>query len=210
MKRFLILPLCSALFLTSVAAQEGGDKSREQLKAVMMQLRTLQTEKASMQAAQADLETKNKTLDELVKKQAKELEAVTAEKKQVEKAAADKQNEQSAAIDRLRSELTRHQTSLEKWQASHALITDIAKKKEVERAKFSAKASDLERQVADLRTRNTELHKVGNEILERYRKMGIGESLAAREPFTGNARVKLQNIVQDYSDTLADQVAVKP
>lgn len=210
MKRYLILPLLSVFIISSANAQEGGDKTREQLKAVMMQLRTLQTEKATMQAAQAELDAKNKTLDEQVKKQAKSLEELAAEKKKIEDAAKTKQQEQSAAIARLESELARYKTSLDKWQAAHVTITDIAKKKEAERAKLSAKSSDLERQVRDLRTRNTELYKLGNEILDRYQKMGVGESLAAREPFTGNARVKLQNIVQDYGDKLADQSAAKP
>lgn len=175
-----------------------------------MQLRALQSEKATMQAAQAELEAKNKKLDEQVKEQAKALEELAAEKKKAEEAANRKQEEQSAAISRLNSELTRYKASLDKWQAAHVTITDIAKKKEGERAKLSAKSADLERQVADLRTRNTELFKLGNEILDRYKKMGIGESLAAREPFTGNTRVKFQNIVQDYGDKLADQSAQKP
>lgn len=210
MKRLLIPALCSALFISPAAAQEGADKSREQLKAVMMQLRTLQTEKATMQAAQAELEAKNKTLDAQVKTQAKSLEEMAAEKKKIEESAKNKQEEQSALIKRLEGELARYKSSLDKWQAAHANITDIAKKKEAERAKLSAKASELERKVADLRTRNTELFKVGNEILDRYRKMGLGESLSAREPFTGNKRVQLQNIVQDYGDKLADQSAAKP
>ena len=204
MKRFLALSLCSFFLLCAAPAQEGNDNK---LKNAMMQLRALQTEKATMQAAQAELEAKRTALEAQVKKQAATLEALDKEKRDAERAAKAKQEEQSAAIARLVGDLARYKKSLDKWQAAHATITDIAKKKEVERAKLSAKSSDLERQVADLRRRNVELYKVGTEILDRYKAMGLGEALSVREPFTGNARVRLQNIVQDYGDKLLDQTA---
>jgi hypothetical protein len=67
----------------------------------------------------------------------------------------------------------------------------------------------LKRKLDDRDRKNFELFKLGNEILKRYEKFGLGDALAAREPFTGITRVKLQNLVQDYQDKLADQ-RVKP
>jgi hypothetical protein len=61
----------------------------------------------------------------------------------------------------------------------------------------------------DLRRRNNELFKLGNEILSRYEHFGLGTALTAREPFTGITKVKLQSLVQDYQDKLAEQ-KVKP
>ena len=61
--------------------------------------------------------------------------------------------------------------------------------------------------MADLRTRNTALFTTGNEILDRYRKFSLGEAIAAREPFAGLTRVKLQNQLQEYGDKLLDQTA---
>lgn len=52
------------------------------------------------------------------------------------------------------------------------------------------------------RTRNAELYGIASEILDRYAGVGIGESLARREPFIQTARVNLQNRVQDYEDRL--------
>ncbi|MFZ4694927.1 MAG: phage major capsid protein [Verrucomicrobiia bacterium] len=63
----------------------------------------------------------------------------------------------------------------------------------------------LQRVVADHEAKNNELIKLANEILTRYEKFGIGEALTAKEPFTGLMRVKLQNLVQDYSDKVSDQ-----
>jgi hypothetical protein len=53
------------------------------------------------------------------------------------------------------------------------------------------------------------LFTVGEEILNRYSKFGFGEALAAREPFTGLTRTKLETLVQGYQDRLLDNV-IKP
>ncbi len=84
-----------------------------------------------------------------------------------------------------------------------------ADKKEGDSAKLANDVVLLKRQVADRETKNLALFKLGNEILTRYEKFGLGEALLAREPFTGITRTKLETLVQDYSDKLADQ-RIKP
>jgi hypothetical protein len=41
--------------------------------------------------------------------------------------------------------------------------------------------------------------------LKRYQHYGLGDAITAKEPFSGIAKVKLENYVQDKSDALADQ-----
>jgi hypothetical protein len=53
------------------------------------------------------------------------------------------------------------------------------------------------------------MYRIGSEILKRYEGFGLGTAIAAREPFVGSMRVKLQNLVQDYADKLAEQ-KIKP
>ena len=207
MTRTLIFLFLLALTFAARADEASEAKTREQLKSALMQLRTLQTEKNALQIAQAEMDAKNKSLDDQVKNQGKRLEEMDKEMKAYKEKAEAKQAEQSAALTRMEAELARYKVSLDKWQAAHATIGDIAKKKEAERAKLSAKAADLERTAADLRSRNAELYKLASEILTRYEQFGLGKALSAREPFTGNARVKLQAIVQDYNDKLLDQTA---
>ena len=202
--------LCAALlpFTFTARADEASEaKLKEQLKSALNQVRTMTTEKNTLMAAQAELTTKNTNLDKQVKDQAKSLSDSDKKAKDFQEKAEAKQMEQQATITSLGTELKRYQASLDKWQAAHVTINDIAKKKEAERAKLSAKAADLERTVTDLRGRNSELFKLANEILTRYEQYGLGKALAAREPFTGNAKVKLQNIVQDYNNKLLDQTA---
>ena len=210
MNRTLIFSICAALLplaFTARADDASEAKLKEQLKSVSLQLRTAQQEKATMQTAQAALEATNKTLDDTVKKQAASLVTKDKEMKDAQEKAETLQAEQTAKITRLDAELAKYKTMLDKWQAANLTLDNIAKKKEAERAKLAAKSADLERKVADLRARNVELYKLASEILTRYEKFGIGEALAAREPFTGNTKVKLQNIVQDYNDKLLDQTA---
>ena len=59
--------------------------------------------------------------------------------------------------------------------------------------------------MADQQTKNDAMFKLGNEILKRYERFGLGDALTRREPFVGTTRVKFQNLIQDYTDKVADQ-----
>jgi hypothetical protein len=82
---------------------------------------------------------------------------------------------------------------------------DRLKKKEADGLKLGERIVDLERKVSEGERKNLELHRLGKEILERYEKFGLGTALTAREPFVGTTRVRLQNLVQEYSDKLSEQ-----
>jgi hypothetical protein len=101
------------------------------------------------------------------------------------------------------------QEGLEKWKTGYNQVADIARAKEGERAKLAGEKIVLERKVADRETTNMALYKLGIEILSRYEKFGLGTALTSREPFTGITKVKLENLVQDYGDKLAEQ-KIKP
>ena len=183
------------------------DKLRDALKAVTLQLRTAQSEAATANAEKAAADGKNKELTATVEKQAKRIMALDQEKTGAIAAAAQLKESLEGQLAAKQKELTQYQQSLDKWKASHVQISDIAKKKEAARASYATKNAALERRVADLRTRNLALFTTGNEILDRYRKFSLGEAIAAREPFTGLTRVKLQNQLQEYGDKLLDQTA---
>ena len=67
----------------------------------------------------------------------------------------------------------------------------------------------LQRKVTEHEVKNAAMFKLGNEILTRYEKFGLGDALASREPFVGVTRVKFQNLIQDFGDKLADE-KIKP
>jgi hypothetical protein len=204
------LPLLALAFtFTLVASTLAVDppnpveaKLREGLKSTMLQLRTVQGEKAALEAEKAELEAKVAELTE----KADKLEKQSSD----DKAAADKRiAEQVERLVERGNAVTKLETDLAASQKACKEAAALAAKKEAERAKVNSEKIVLERKVADQQTKNAEMYKLGSEILTRYEKFGLGTAIVAREPFVGLTRVKLQNLIQDYGDKLADQ-KIKP
>src|SRR4029077_5231436 len=122
-------------------------------------------------------------------------------------AAADKEQLDllTKKTDAQQKELADTKEALAKWKAAFDQLTADAKKSESERARLAGENVLLQRKVEDRERKNLELWRLGNEILTRYEKFGLGDALAAREPFTGVSRVKLENLVQDYKDKIDDR-----
>jgi len=178
--------------------QDPTARLRDMLRTTILQLRAAQTENATLQAAQADSTAKIKDLND-------KLEAITKQSAE-DKETADK------AIDDLKAQVTDRDNqvaqlkgALAKWQDGYQKAADIANAKEAERAKLATQVILLQRKVDDRETKNAELFRVGNDILTRYERFGLGTALTSREPFVGITRIKLENLVQDYQDKLLDQ-----
>lgn len=207
MKRiFFSLLLLNLLPLTAGNAAEqispAEQKLREGLRATMLQLRDSQGQIATLQATQTENELK---IQDLTAK----LEALTKESTDFritsEKSIADL-NTKLAAEDAANTQL---RITLDKWKQGYNQVAELAKATEGKRAKLDQKVILLDRKVADQATKNHAMFKLGNEILERYEKFGLGDALTAREPFVGITRIKFQNLIQDYGDGLVDQ-KIKP
>jgi hypothetical protein len=193
-------------FAAPVRAQDqaanAATKLREMLRATMLQLRAAETEKATLQAAQTEAAAKEKALTEQV-------EALTRQSA-ADKDASDKAiSDLKAKVADQEQEIVQLKGALEKWKEGYAKAADIANAKEAERAKLAGQVILLDRKVADRETKNVELFRIGNEILRRYERFGLGDALLSREPFVGITRVKLENQVQEYQDKLLDQ-RIKP
>jgi len=188
----------SLLIVTSalVVANANADDARlkETLRTLTLRLRSAETERNTLLSDKAQLEQEKKALSG----------KVDALNKQV---AADK--EKLDQLDAKQKELDDTKESLGKWKTAYEQIQTAAQKSEAERAKLASESIILKRKVEDRERKNLELFKTANEILTRYEKFGLGEALSAKEPFTGIARVKLENQVQDYQDKIADE-RVKP
>ena len=195
--------------VTCIHAAEEADpamavlkRMREQLRTVMLQQQKTEADRAALAAEKADLEAKNA---DLTKKYEKLVKDTAAERTANEKTLAnlkEKNDEQT-------TEITRLNEALSKWKIGYQKMEELAKKKEGELTKLSDKNVLLDRRVADYRRKNEELYKTGSEVLTRYEKFGLGDALAAREPFTRLTRVKIESLVQDYQDKLTDN-KIKP
>jgi len=194
----ILFALLTITALLTANAQADDARLKETLRTLTLRLRSAETERNNLLSEKAEFEQEKKTL-------AAKVDALTKQ------AAADKQqlDELTKKSDEQEKELADTQDSLGKWKAAYDQLNTAAKKVESERARFAGESVILKRKLDDRERKNLELFKLGNEILTRYEKFGLGDALAAREPFTGIARAKLETLVQDYQDKLADNF-VKP
>jgi len=205
--RFLNLLLVATLLTGLAAAAEAPDPSqklREQLRGVMLQLRSAQTESANAQAAQAAAEQKNTELTakvaDLEKRNAKLIKEAEDDKKASDKALAALTTKVADRDKRIAED----EEALRKWTAGFQEMKDLARKTEGERARLAAESLVLKRTIADRETKNIALFNIANEVLKRYEDYALGKALAAREPFIGTTRVKIENLVQGYKDKILD------
>lgn len=190
--------------LVAIGAAQAADESgnaearlREALRQLTVRVQTAESEAAALKVSQADLEARNKALAAEVERRINEVNTEKAEAAKAASAAAAKLADRDADLARTRE-------TLDKWKAGHAQLTDKARKIEAARAGLAEKSAALDLRVADLVRKNLALYKIGNEILTRLENFSYGTALAAREPFVGTTRVKLENEVQGYKDKLLD------
>lgn len=199
MKAIRSVALCLLLLAPGISRAEDDAKVKETLRALTLRLRAAETEQASLQAEKTRLEQDKKALAERTDLLTKE----AASNKETVATLTSRASEQEATINQLRD-------SLAKWKAAYEQINTAAQKLKAERDKEAGENIIAKRTVADRETKNRELYRLASEILTRYEKFGLGDALAAREPFTGVTRTKLENLVQDYSDKIADQRVRSP
>jgi chromosome segregation ATPase len=209
MKLFTTLTVCSvaavlcapgALFAQAPAAEA---QLREALRTTTIQLRAAQGELAAANAekeqALADKTALAKQLDSVTRQAAADRAAAQANLANLNAQLAAKDAEAARLAGKLK-------TALDTGDGAARLAqqrADALARNELTRV-------ELERSVAELRSHNRELFRIGNEVLDRYAAFGLGEAIAAREPFTKLTRVKLQTLVQDYRDNLEDNRAKLP
>ena len=179
-------------------AGDGGDRLRAALRDTTLQLRTAQSDLANLQATQAAIAEEKKSV----------LDKYEALKKQViaDRSAADKSSATlTAQLAGEKTQVARMETALAAAKAEAEKNGQAASLAETQGAKLNEQNIELQRRVADREAKNLALFLLGNEILSRYEEFSLGNALRAKEPFVGSARTKLENLVQDYQDKLADQ-----
>ncbi len=177
-----------------------ADRLRSMLRDATVQLRAAQSDLANLQATQTTLAQEK---DNASAKYDRVVKEVVAERATNEKTIAELRAElstQKALAARLGEELARA-----KMDGDQAVRAHVAAEARCVRLTNENKA--LQRRLADREAKNLALFLIGNEILTRYEDFSLGKALAAKEPFVGRTRAKLETLVQDYQDKLLDQRA---
>jgi chromosome segregation ATPase len=178
---------------------------RQALRDTMLQLRDAQNQVVTLQAAQAQSDKDKADLQAKVDALSAQVKSLT-DQAAADKAASDKAiADLKAQVADQTGQIGRLNDALKQWKDAYNQAAQLAAAKEAARAQLALQAALLQRTVDDRETKNLALFKIGNEILTRYEKFGLGDALAAKEPFVGGTRVKLENLVQDYKYKLLDQ-----
>jgi hypothetical protein len=196
---FVIL---SGLLHADDAPATSESRLRDALRNTMLQLRDAQNQLVTLQAAKDQADAATKDLQAKVDSLTAQLHDATAQ------SAADKTASDKAIAD-LNAKVTDQTGQIARLTAEKdALNNDchqqtlLAQAKEAARAQLALQAILLQRTIDDRETKNLQLYQTANEILVRYQKFSLGDALAAKEPFTGLSRAKLENLVQDYKDKI--------
>jgi len=184
--------------LLQAQEEEVMNKLREALRNTTLQLRTAQTQADENRLAKEKLEVEK---EELLKKMEVMIAESIADQNAAEKARADLRG----MIAKKETQIVQLNQALARWKAGYEEAAKIAREKEAAREKLSIKSIELQRKVDEYARNNMEMFKIATEILVRYENFGLGTAITSREPFVGVTRVKLQNLVQDYGDALANQ-----
>lgn len=194
-----------ALALALARAQEVNEveaKLREALRNTMLQLREAQAKTAEMEASvvQSQQETA---------KVKKEVAALQTQLTDERNAAANQASELRTALEQARDQGLGLQAQVAKWEKDYAALIVRARQSEHDLAKAKARISTLERTVAEQQVKNVEMKTIADEILDRYTKHSLGQTVLAREPFISVNRAKLQTIMQDL-ETRIRAAAIVP
>jgi chromosome segregation ATPase len=190
----LIVGLAVAL-PASAHAQSETDRLREALRSATGQVRSLEDQRAALQAKATAAEQERDKL----KKQSDALRAQVKEAEQAYRQAVKEFNDRLAERD----------DSLEKWKSAYAEAATVARAKDAERGKFEGEATALKASVKACEAKNVQLLKISKDIASQYEAMSPLEKILDHEPVFGLKRVEHQNTVQDFRDKIIDQ-KVKP
>jgi len=178
--------------LTSTAARsDESDRLREALRNATAQTRTLEDQRAGLQAKLTAAEQERDRL----KKQNETFRSQVKEAEQSYRQAVKDFNDRLAERDE----------SLEKWKSAYAEAATVARTKDAERARFESEAAALKTSTKACQAKNVQLVKVGNDIVRQYEAMNPMEKLLDHDPVLGLQRVEHQNAAQDFRDKILDQ-----
>lgn len=181
------------LGIAAANADPDSERLREALRAATAQSRSLEDQRAALQAKLTATEQER----ERFRKQSETYRGQVKEAEQAYRQAVKEFNERLADRD----------ATLEKWKGAYGEAADLARAKDAERNKFAAEATDLQARNNMCEAKNQQLVKIGNSIVTEYEAMNPMEKILDHEPLFGQKRVEHQNAVQDYRDKILDQKA---
>lgn len=176
----IALTVLAAIHAGPCSAQSLEDRLRDQLRSTLNELHQLQDQQAALQAQATAAELERDALKI----------QLAAAKAQL--AHAGQNNTQVAALE---AQVAKDRDAI--TQAAGA-----AKQAQSDHDKLEAGVTAAQTKLGLCEDKNTALYKLGNDILDAYENIDLGDAIGANEPFIGVKRVQLENAAQDFDDRL--------
>ena len=193
--RLYLITIFAVAASAAAHADSETDRLREALRTATAQSRSLEDQRAALQAKAASAEQERDRLK-------KQNEAFRAQVKEAEQAYRQ-------AVKDFNDRLAERDETLEKWKSAYGEAATVARAKDAERTKFLGEATALKASNKACEAKNEQLVKVGSDVVKQYEEMNPMDKIWDHEPMFGLKRVEHQNAAQDFRDKILDQ-KVKP
>ncbi len=208
MRLVMAAGMIACLAAGAAAAQESTeDRMRDALRQAVTEMRAAQDQAAQ---AQADLQKAQADKQDLQK----QLDAANAQVAQQSGKGTAKPAELQALQDQLKAAQAQNadlQQALAKWQGAYQTAQQLAQAKADESRVASAGLQANNTALETCKTANAKLMGVAEDILHLYESQSFRAILLkSYEPLIGSAKVRLENMVQDYDDKISAQQYVPP
>jgi chromosome segregation ATPase len=196
---------CTIAALLAAAPARADDKQaareREMLRRLQRDNQGLARDKRQLEQEKEELTGKNQAIT----KDLKRSQALARSRRiELERAAKEKA-ELTARLEELEKRYqdltTKHQATEESLRVSEALVKRFDAQLGEQREIIGRQAQAAQA----LEDKNTKLYQVAAELLERYRRVGVGDVLLKAEPFTGIKQVETDNVFNEYREKLDAQ-----
>ncbi len=198
--------IATTLFLSVIASAQQPTAAeaqlREQLRAIALQLRAAEVEKANAQALLAAEQTKSDSLQKEIDALNTRLTTLTQRASEDKTTAEQRVADLTERLAQRDKSLAEYTEALEKWRSAQQLAARSAQQSEQKREALATENAGLRHTLADRERKNLILYNTSLEILDRYENYALGRALGAREPFIQTTRVRVENQVEGYKDTI--------
>jgi len=202
--RLMVAGLSLALLAVTALPAAGADKKssgreREMIYHLQQAQKQLESEKSGLVQEKDEMAAKLKSAGG----KARSLKHQIAE---LNKQLDDMKTQLSASADKLKAtEVRLDETGHQLQETKQALLERTAELKRQsvigqEQLQTMGRQSHM---IEQCDAKNAKLVKIGDEVIERYRNIGVSEVLKKAEPLTGLKQVEYNNLAQEYRDRVA-------
>jgi DNA repair ATPase RecN len=192
---WIVASVCTLPVLAQSGGNAGDDRLRNQLKQTTLELRAareqlagLKAENEALKAVAAAVVAKPAPVAPVVdSRTVRALEAKTRE------------------LDAAHAELATARQTQQKWELAYREAADVARQRDGELRRLGDLATQAAAFEKSCTAKNHDLVQISQQVLDRYRDKGVFASLVASEPLTGLAKVRYENLAQEFAGKIADQ-----